>query len=348
MRIKAFRAIIGALAVGMMVAAIQPASATEKIRLAITSYGFAYLPVLTAVELGLFEREGVEVEVIMTGGGAKAGAALIGGSVEIYGGNAAFALQAHAKGTGVVIVGACMTEYATNIVVQRSWAERHGITDASSYRDRLNALKGLTIGVLSRGSGHEHLVRFLAKEAGINADQEMSIQALGVAEAMSAAFAHQRIDAFVHSAPVGERAIKDHDAVMFFNMSKAIVEPLAGFLYISYIAREDWLRENGDTMVRFLRGAQGALDIIHDPIRSASAREAIRSKYYPKLDAEFFEFVWNENVAAFPRSVAVTEGMIRQALDFQNEFSREAIPESVLRTGWTNEYAQRATANAAN
>lgn len=323
-------------------ACLSGAHAQDKIKFAITTYGWSYVPVLTAAQLGFYQQEGLDVEIINTGGGAKAQAALAGGSVDLFGSDAGFTLKARSKGSDIMLVGASMTEYATNVVVAGDWARKHGITPSSSYEERLRALKGVTMGVLSRGSGHEQLVRFLAKEAKVDADREMTITAMGTAAATIAAFQQGRITAFVHSAPIGERAVKDHGGVMLFNMSKGDAKPLQGFLYTAYVTRESWVKSHEDVLVRFLRSQQRALDALHDPVQTKKARDAVHAAYFSTLDPAFWAFVWDSNISAFPKTVEVTAKQMRQAADLVNQFQPDPVSQAVVDASWTNTYAQRA------
>lgn len=321
---------------------VSAAEAQDKVRVAITTYGWSYVPVLVAEKLGFYKAEGLAADIINTGGGAKAQAALAGGSVEFYGADAGFVLKARARGSDMLLVGASMTEYATNIVVSRAWAKKNGVQETSSYADKLRALKGMTVGVLSRGSGHEQLVRFLAKEGKVDADKDMAITALGTADAIMAAFMQGRIDAFVHSAPIGERAVKEHDGVMLFNMSKGEAKPLQGFLYTAHVVREPWASANRNIVVRYLRAQQRALNALHDPQQTLAARDAVHAAYFAKIDPALWAFVWDNNIAAFPKTGEMTARQLQQAAGLVNEFQSEPITQAVIDRSWTNDYAAEA------
>lgn len=331
-------------AISVAAALATPVQARDKVKVAITTFGWSYVPILTAARLGFYEQEGLDVEIINTGGGAKAAAALAGGSVDVFGTDAGFVLKARARGADVKLFGASMTEYATNLVISKAWAGKAGVTDKSSYAQKLAALKGVTIGVLSRGSGHEQLVRFLAKEAKVDADKEMTITAMGTSDATLAAFIQGRIDAFVHSAPIGERAVKDHGGVMLLNMSKGEARPLQGFLYTAYVARDQWLTAKPDVAVRFLRSQQRALNVLHDPGQSKKARDAVHAAYFAKLDPDLWAYVWENNITAFPRTVEMTARQMQQAADLVNAFQPDPVPPSVVDASWTNDLAKQAVA----
>jgi sulfonate transport system substrate-binding protein len=327
-------------------AALQPARAADKITVVMSSYGFLYLPVLTAKELGYYDKEGIDVTVTATSGGSKALAAVTGGGANIYVGAPSSALHAREHGAPVTVFGAVMTQYSSNIAIRRDWAKKFGITEKSSYKDKLKALKGITIGITSAGSGTDQLVRFLAKQAGLRPDRDMTITALGSGQAMLAAFSQNRIQGFSHSAPDAEEAAANHDGILLFNFSKGEVKPLDGFLYVAAIAREDWLKAHPDLAVRFLRATQHALDTLHDPKGTVKAMNAVHAKYQNRTDMTFYKYVWNNTTGAFPKTVALTGAAMQRVADFANEFEKKKLKPDTLAKSWTDTYAAKALSSA--
>lgn len=332
-----------ALALGL---AAGPALAKDKVVSIMTSAGYLYLGPLVAEQMGFFAAEDITPEIIFSEGGSKALAAVIGGDAQVYVGAVSSGFRAREKGTDIQTVGASLTQYASNVVVSKKWAEKNGLTASSSYQDRLKALKGGTFGMTSAGSGTDQLLRFLAKQGGLRADKEMTITALGAPETMLAALGQNRIDGFSHSSPTGETAVHDLGAMMLFNLTKGEVKDLDGFLYIGFMIKESWAKKNPALMVRYLRALQKSFDAIHDDAQNAKARELVRVKYHPKTDKALFEEVWEDTRAAFPKTVEVNEGMIKRVADFLAEFDKP-VDANTLKSGvgWTDEYAQKTVAS---
>lgn len=318
------------------------AQAKDELDIVMSSTGFLYLPPLVAKELGYFDEEDIEASITTTGGGSKALAAIIGGDADIYVGVPSSAFRARSKGTDVMVFGANMTQFGSNFVMSGEWAKKHGITEKSSYEDKLKALKGMVVGVTSPGSGTDQVVRFLAKEAGLDPTRDMTITALGTGDAMTAALIQNRINGFVHSSPVGENAIKNHGAIMFLHTSRGEVKALDGFFYIGQIARQSWLEEHEDLAVRYLRAIQKALNAMHDPKMTEKARDAVHAAYYEKTGKDLFDYTWEGTLPAFPNSVLISDKMIRTVVDFMNEYDKEPIDPKVVEKAWTNEYAEKA------
>ena len=228
----------GFVALGLLLAVtLGPAAAfaKDKITAVMSTHGFVYLPALVADALGYFEQEDLAVSITLTGGELKSLAALIGGGAEVYVGSPATALRARASGTDPLVVGATTTQFASNLVISGAWAKKHGITESSSYQDKLKALKGATLAITAPGSGTDLIVRFLSKQAGLNPDRDLTITALGTADTMTAAITQGRIDGFSLSAPAAENIVKNHGGVMLFNFAKGEVKQLDGFLFIGVV-----------------------------------------------------------------------------------------------------------------
>lgn len=317
------------------------ACAKDKVSVAITSYGFLFVPLFVAKELGHFDAEGLDVEIINTGSAPKAYAALAGGNVDFLVASPVAGFRARAAGLDSLIVGAVTSQYASNIVVSGEWAKARKLSAASSYAERLAALKGITIGTVDRGGGVDQLIHFLAKEAKLNPQTDMEIPVIGAGEAMLAAFSRGRIQGFGHSSPVSDTAVKDMDGFMLFNMSRGEVKPLDGFLYISAMVKESWAKTHEDTTVRFLKGLQRALTAIHDPAETIKARDAVKKVYHANIELAFYAKLWDDTANAFPRSVKLDAPMVKRVVSFVNEFDAEPLNQAAVDAAWTDRYTKQ-------
>lgn len=329
----------------LLVATSVPASAKDKVEVVVSSYGYLYLTVLTGAAMGLYEQEGLDLGITRTAGGSKALAAVVSGDAQVFLGPPSSALRAREKGVDVAVYGAGITQYASNIVISKKWADEKKVTASSSYKDKLQALKGATFAVTSIGSGTDQLVHFLAKEAGINPERDMRISGLGTAENMLAAMSQDRIQGFTHSPPESNNAVKDLGAVMLFNNARGEVEPLDGFLYIAMISRESWVKSNPQVAERFLRGMQRTLDAINDPATTAKARDATHAKWHSKTEKAFYDEVWESTRPAFPKTIAITPEMGERVEAFINEFEREPLDKAKIAGAFDGGPAEKALAD---
>lgn len=342
---RLLRKIGAALAVAAMLAGPQAAVAKDKMVIVMSSWGVLYWPTLAAEQLGYFNEEGIETEMVRTGGGTKSLAAVVGGDAQVNVGAPASAFRAHAKGSDVIVIGPSISQYADNLVMTTGWAKKNNLTNSSSYQDKLKALKGMTVGVASMGGGASQLVELLAKEAGLNVQRDLTMTAMNTGENMIAALAQSRIDGFVFPSPVSDDAIKNHGARMMFHTSAGEVKQLEGFVYIGLVVRKSWVQANPDLTVRFLKAQQRALDAIHNPQLSSKARDLIAAKYSEKTDKALFDEVWKTAIPSFPRTVELDRKMMERIVNFVNEYqSGDPLDNKVLDTGWTNDYSAKALA----
>jgi NitT/TauT family transport system substrate-binding protein len=235
-------------------------------------------------------------------------------------------------------------QYNDNITMSDAWAKKNNLTRASSYEDRLKALKGMTIGVSSVGGGADQLVRFLAKQAKLDPDRDMTISALGSGEAMLAALSRGRIDGFVVPPPAGEEAVRKYGAHPMITTGAGEVKALDGFVYIGVIVRESWLQKNQDLAVRFLRAQQRGLEAVHDPSTTEKARAAVKAKYFAESDAAFFNEIWAAAKPSYPKTIELSPEMVERIVNFVNETTPEPLDKKSTESGWTNEYAAKALA----
>jgi NitT/TauT family transport system substrate-binding protein len=320
------------------------AQARDRITVVMSSFDMLFWPTLAAQGLGFFGQQGLEVELVRAGGGARSLAAVAGGDAHFNIGAPASAFRARARGSDVMMIAPAVAQYFDNITMSGDWARRSRITAQSSYEDRLRALKGMTLAVSSVGGGADQLVRFLAKQAGINPDREMTITAIPDGPNMMAAMSRGRIDGFVIPPPTGEDAVRNHGAQPLIWAGRGEVPQLDGFIYIGVIARESWLRRNREVALRFLRTQQRAFEAVRHPEEGVRAREAVWNGWHQRTEKGLFDEVWNNSVPAYPRSIALEPVMIDRIVAFVNETQPEPLDAAQTRSAWTNDYAAEALA----
>jgi NitT/TauT family transport system substrate-binding protein len=317
------------------------AGAAGKVRIGLSSKGLLFMPALVADAMGYFKDEGVDAELAVLGGANKVYTALVAGELEMSVSSSVSILKARASQTDLMMVGTAMNQHGSNIVVSKEWAAKFNITDASSYEDRLKALKGITIGTSSVGGGSDQLVRLLAEEAGINPDRDMTLTVLAVGDATLAAFAQRRVDAITHSSPVAVKAIRDYDGMMLFHLSAGQVPLYDGFLYLAYSASEAWLKANRDEALKTLAALQRAHRAIRDDAQRETVRKAVKDKFYPEMDEALFADSWADYVTAFPPTIDIDQTMVDRVLELSKRLQPdEPIDPAVARQAWTDDYVK--------
>ena len=240
------------------------ARAKDKITVIMSGWDLLFWGTLAASELGYFDAEGIDAEMVRAGGGAKSLAAVAGGNAEFNIGAPASAFRARAKGSDVMMIAPAIAQYTDNVTMSGAWAKKHGLTAASSYEDKLKALKGMTLAVSSIGGGADQLVRFLdpAGRASMP-DRDITMTAIpGGRRHDRGHDAEGRIDGFVVPPPAGDDADQATTARMPMFSDRAAVRSsrwTGSSISASSPASPGSKRTTTTSTIRFLRAEQRGL-----------------------------------------------------------------------------------------
>jgi NitT/TauT family transport system substrate-binding protein len=170
----------------------QSAPEQPKLHLAAAGVGFPYLPFVIASSRGYFKQQGLDVEIGVYSGGAKALQALLGGSADIVAGAYSNTITMAAKGQKIV-------SFDTQAVCP---GFVFGVTKASHDKIKTYAdLKGKRIGVSSPGSSFHMGVNYLLSRAGLK-PEDVSIIGVGSSSGAIAAARSGQVDALMTNDPV--------------------------------------------------------------------------------------------------------------------------------------------------
>jgi ABC-type nitrate/sulfonate/bicarbonate transport system substrate-binding protein len=212
----------------------------------------------TARELKFFEKEGLAPTYVKFVAGAPMIAAVESRSIDLAAPGFVPFLLGLSQGVDWVMIGLQEGAYASGIVAGRG----SGINTPAD-------LKGKRIGYL-RGSSAHYGVTMVLRQHGIRLDQ-VTLLHLSPAEQL-AALAKKEIDAAMVWEPWIQRMIHEANARIIATEGELGIYMNVG----GYSVRRDWLRDNRETAVRFLRGLLMAYDILRRDERvaiSAGAQE---------------------------------------------------------------------------
>ena len=314
--------------------------AQNTIRSASPSVNLSNAAVYVAEELGYFKQMNVALQTTLSAGPSSVAAA-ISGDLDAAFGSASTFINARRAGGDIVMFTALNTQFGVNIVVTRKWADQHKVTASSSHKDKVAALKGATIGITSLGGSNDQLVRYLAEDAGLNADRDMTLVIIAETSAMVAAFGQNRVDALSVSSPTSPAAAREANGEMLFNLTRGEFEPLNGYFGAAIAARSGWLRQNADLAARFAGAVQIAFDAMHDPARSGQARDAVQKAKFPQMDPALFAVLWDDQVKGSPKGPDISRQMVQRVIDFNNRFAKDKLDPALIDGAFTNEAVER-------
>lgn len=326
------------LSAAVALAAVTSAQAeNKKLTIAQASEGMIYTPIYVARGMGYFAEEGIDAEVVVLHGGSQATAALISGDADVQIGDPTTAITARQKGADLILIGAALQQFGSNLVIQGEIADNLGLTEATSVEDRIKALKGLTIGITAPGGTPDKLIRNMIASVGMDADRDVTLVPLGSAGPMLAAFAQKRIDAFILSSPTSDIAVMKNGAKMLVNLSAGEYAALNGFPQLTLVALEGWTEANPDLATGYVKAVGRAEELIaNDP---AAASAAMR-EFFPDIEQDVFDAAFASNAGSFAPNPRLTDEAVQHIFDFmESGGTKVTLPISEV---YTNVFVEAA------
>lgn len=243
-----------------------PLSAQEKVRVGLSSVSATNGSIWIAEDKGLFRKHGIDVEVIVVGGGgARVVSSLVAGDLHFSVGGGEGSVRSQIRGADTVIAASSLSKGLQRIMAR---------PEIKSYQE----LKGRRIGITQYGSAAHLVLLLMLKKWNMRTDQVQILQ-VGSSPAMLASLDKGGIDAAVLTLPTffvaedrGYRIVGDPITMDIFYLQNTL-ESTRGFL-----------RKNRDGALRFMRGyiegiayfkknKKESLDVLRKKLRIQSEQE---------------------------------------------------------------------------
>jgi ABC-type nitrate/sulfonate/bicarbonate transport system substrate-binding protein len=216
----------------------------------------AFWPVYAASALGLFAKEGIDLEDVITDPNVTV-SALMGGSVQISYADSTQLLLALDKGANLVAVGLS--------------------TDRQPYRlmaaptiKTIADLKGKKIGAASAIDIYTYVLKEILRKANLDPDKDVEWVVGGGQNQRLAAIMGGAIQAGLFSPPSDAR-LKGAG----FNALAFTPDYYPNLTLSAQTVRRDWAQQNGDTLRHVLRAQAEAVKWLNDPSNKAQAIEIL-------------------------------------------------------------------------
>ena len=212
---------------------------TTTVRIAFNGFG-GTVPLYLGDDVGIFKKLGLNLEMIFIPGGSLSLQALIGKSLDLLMTGGPPVVNAYLQGAKIKIVGG-VTNLLPYVFVAAA-----GIRTAEQ-------VKGKKIGISRFGSNTEYVVRMALDQFGLNTNQVQIIQ-VGGSQARLVALKSGAIQATVLSPEeVGVAQMMGFGALIDF------IEKGIEFPHVNFVARDDYLESQPQTVKTFMRAYVEAL-----------------------------------------------------------------------------------------
>lgn len=308
---NAFNAGVGMTLVAAMLAAFVTTSAeaqTGSVRIAVTSKSLIFAQLFVAQRNGMFDKQGIKVEIVDAGAGTKTAAGLAGGSI-----NAAMMAIDHVFAATTreqkwVMFGQLMNKEPYTFAMRKDVAEAKGITAGSSFSQRLKALEGTSVAISSLGSGTQLALASAMTSVGASPEKVRWIP-IGEPLAIVTAVERKQVEVGGRAPGPAEMLVDRGSGVMVVDFSKDQVgKP---YPTIVMATTEQQLKDRAQDLRKLTLGVREAFDFTraHPDEAAKSIREDFKF-----MEDKAFQDGMAFNLRALPPDVLITEEEFQAAV----------------------------------
>jgi NitT/TauT family transport system substrate-binding protein len=294
-----------------------------------------------ALGAGYFQAEGLEPRVLADSHPRGAGQLLLRGEADVAVLQPPMFLGMMAEEKPIVLFASLLANEPINLVVRKDVAEARRLRPNAPLRERLEAIRGLKIGVAGEPPPR---LRTLFASAGLDAARDVQLVIVHGSEQVQA-FAEGRVDVLFAHTPYLETTLVKHGAVLLVETSSGEVPALADGQIHALATTRDMARERGDLILALTRAIHRAQRLIHSNLKATV--DALVASGAAGSDRQLTEAIAAVYGPAVPQTPAISlSGIERDAILYPAhprapDFSRVRASDFVAA-----EFAERAIMGA--
>lgn len=215
-----------------------------------------YLPNMLTKQLGYFDEQNLDVELIDEASGQSSEEQVLTGGVDAGSGSYNHTLELQAKGKELVDV--------VQLLISPGEAEVVSTKEAGQIKSAVD-LKGKNLGVTELGSGTQTITQYLLTKNGIPADQAQFVP-VGAGDTFIAAIKQGKIDAGMTTEPTISRLLKTGDAKVLIDLRTPDATRAAigsDYPFICVFMKADYVASHKDITQRLVNAYVKTLKWIH-------------------------------------------------------------------------------------
>jgi NitT/TauT family transport system substrate-binding protein len=288
-----------------------------KITIVQSSYSFNFVPLAIARTEGYFTDEGLDVDVVLAGGGPKTMTALLGGGGQFSASVLLDGIMAHRKGLDDVRAIATLSLAYNPIIIRSEVAKQHGISLDQPLKERMAAIKGMRIAITTPGASSDMIVHYLALKNGLSADRDLQIVPLGSVPAQIAGLRAGQVDGC--ACLPGVEILTKQEGLTTDLVRPSEMPDLDGITYGTLYGLASYDKAHPDIARAVARAVTRAtLLIASDPDR---AKRATRP-FFKQMDEATFDKSWSVYLPYMPKTPNIT----REDFDKELAFEKIVLP----------------------
>src|SRR5262245_1881907 len=300
-----------------------PVSAQEKLRVGLSSVSATNGSIWVAEEKGFFKKQGIDVEVIVIGGGgARVVSSLLAGDLHFSVGGGEGSIRSQVRGAETVIAASSLSKGLQRVMAR---------PEIKSYQD----LKGRKIGITQYGSAAHLVLLLMLKKWDMRPDQVQILQ-VGSSPAMLASLDKGGIDAAVLTIPTffvaedrGYKIVGDPITMDIFYLQNTL-ESTRSFLRKSRDAALKFMRGYIEGIAYFKKNKKESLEVMRKKLRIQSEQE--RDIRYLDLSYNLLATAYNDIPYPALRSVqTIIDKVAEDDPKVKERDAKSFVDESLVR-----------------
>jgi NitT/TauT family transport system substrate-binding protein len=223
-----------------------------------------FLNLWVALGAGYFEQEGLAPRIVVAQGPRMTGQLLLAGRADVALLPPPMFLGLMAEDKPILLFASLLANEPINLILRKDAANASSIAAQTTLPARLQAMKGLRIGLAS-----EVLPRLkaLAAIAGLDADADFTLVTVPGPEQIDA-FAQGKVDALFAHTPYLETALIDHGAILVAETSTGAVPQLSDGQIHALAATRDTAQKKPYLLKAITRAIAHAQQLIHSDAKA--------------------------------------------------------------------------------
>ncbi len=260
-----------------------------------------------ALGAGFFQAEGLEPQVLVDASPRSAGQLLLRGDADVAVLQPPMFLGMMAEEKPILLFASLLANEPINLVVRKEVAEARQLRPNAPLRERLEAIRGLRVGVAGEPPPR---LRALFASAGLDAARDVELVIVRGPDQVQA-LAEHRVDALFSHTPYLETALVKHGAVLLVETSSGEVPALADGQIHALATTPALAKEKGDLILAVTRAIHRAQRLIHSDLKATV--DALIASGAAGAERELTEAIAAVYGPAVPQTPAVSVTGIERA-----------------------------------
>lgn len=263
---------------------------------------------------GLDRRNGIAVDYRPAGtSSTNLVAGVLSGDLTFANPAITTAVDAVDRGSPLVFV-ACTNYAANTLALRNDVIERTGVGPDAPARERVAALRGLTIATSAEGSGNNNILRTMIRAYGMDPDTDVRIIGVQDTSAIVGGVKQGQFDGAFYGAGVTEQNVASGEASLWLSMPRGDVRDVVGdVLAGALVVRRDVVERDPELVDAMFDATVASQRLIADDPDAAGVE--LRTRWFPDLDQKVFDLAWEQAQGSFPRDGRCTRAAVEQLVE---------------------------------